>query len=237
LRQRPTRGLRVRTTINSVNLKLKRRQMRNDPVNLALEKTLSSERLAKYLAASGGDLHHALGVYERNTRLSESFYTPLQCMEICFRNQLNTQLVDKYGADWFRPGKVPLETDAVDTIKEVVSGLHQAKTPITTGAVVAELSFGFWVGLLGPRYDATIWRQALYLGFMENGKRMKRDRVHGRFNALRRFRNRIAHHEPIFLNNLANTHSEIIEATSWMCPNTAAWTLHHSRFTAVFAAP
>jgi hypothetical protein len=115
--------------------------------------------------------------------------------------------------------------------------LAQSRKAITLGAVVAELSFGFWVSLLGPRYDATLWRASLYRAFRENGARMKRDRVHGRFNALRRFRNRIAHHEPIFLNNLANTHAEIIEATNWMCSDTAAWTLHISRFAIVFAGP
>lgn len=188
------------------------------------------------MAAAGGDLNKALDLYERNARLAEAFYTPLQCMEICFRNALNDQLVTKYGADWFRPGKVAFANDAIEKIKAVIDELNSLKKPITVGAVVAELSFGFWVALIGPRYDASIWRQSLYLALMENGRRMKRDRSHGRFNRLRRFRNRIAHHEPIFLNDLANAHAEIIEAISWMCPNTAAWTLLHSRFQAVFTA-
>jgi hypothetical protein len=211
--------------------------LRTPAIDTALEKSLSTERLVKYLAASNGDPGIAITLYERNTRLSEAFYTPLQFMEICLRNKLNEQLIHHYGPDWFRPGKTPLHADAIGSITDAVGDLNQAKKPITVGAVVAELSFGFWVALLGPRYDATIWRKALYLAFMENGKRMSRARVHGRFNALRRFRNRIAHHEPIFLNNLAHTHAEIVEATAWMCPNTAAWTTFHSRFAVVFAAP
>jgi hypothetical protein len=211
--------------------------LRTAAINIELENSLSRQRLDKYLVAAGGDLDMALAQYERNTRLSESFYTPLQCMEICLRNTLDRELKTVYGADWFQNGRPPFERDAVAKILEIVTDISRTNKPITAGAIVAELSFGFWVSILGPRYDATLWRQALYKGFREHGTRMKRDRVHRRFNALRRFRNRIAHHEPIFLNNLQNTHSEIIEATSWMCAYTAAWTLHHSRFATVFAAP
>jgi hypothetical protein len=63
---------------------------------------------------------------------------------------------------------------------------------------------------------------------------VKRADVHGRFNAVRRFRNRIAHPEPIFHRDVKQTHDEIIDAIGWMCRDTAAWTEHHSRFMAVY---
>jgi hypothetical protein len=211
--------------------------MRTRAIDSVIAKGLSIERLGKYLVGAGSDLDKALALYERNTRLSESFYTPLQSMEICFRNRLHDELSTTYGADWYSNGAAPLDPDALQTIQSAVRDLGKAKKPLSPGAVVAELNFGFWVSLLGPRYDATIWRTALFRAFTENGGRMKRTRVHGRFNAMRRFRNRIAHHEPIFLNDLQARHAEIIEATSWMCPQTAAWALYNSRFPATFAAP
>ncbi len=180
--------------------------VRNGTHNPVIECSLSRERLNKYFAATGNDLNAALALYERNTRLSEAFYTPLQCMEICFRNKLDAQLTNVYGEDWFRNGKPPFAQDAIDSIQKEIVDLGKARKPITSGAIVAEMSFGFWVGLLGPRYDATLWRRSLHIAFREHGAPMRRDRVHGRFNAMRRFRNRIAHHEPIFLNNLANAH-------------------------------
>ena len=210
--------------------------MRTAATNHALEKSLSRQRLDKYLAATGGHLDDALALYERNTRLSQAFYSPLQAMEICLRNGLNDRLVVAYGSDWHQNGRAPFERDAVNNILDAVKWLSQSNTPITLGAIVAELSFGFWVGILGPRYDATLWRQALHSAFRENGSPMKRRRVHSRFNALRRFRNRIAHHEPIFLQNLPGRHDETIEATSWLCAQTAAWALHHSRFSTVYNA-
>jgi hypothetical protein len=98
---------------------------------------------------------------------------------------------------------------------------------------VAELNFGFWVGLLGPSYDATLWRQTLHKGFIASGGGQKRSVVHGRFNALRRFRNRVAHHEPIFHRPLEQLHVEIIQSINWMCRHTSRWAAHHSRFDAV----
>lgn len=211
--------------------------MRTAATDAALENSLSTERLEKYLVATGGNLHNCLTLYERNARLAESFYTPLQCMEVCFRNSLDQQMIGGYGVGWFQNGAPPFDRDALESIEKAVKSLSYNRKPITPGAIVAELSFGFWVGLLGPRYDNTLWRQALFKAFRENGAGMQRKRVHGRFNALRRFRNRIAHHEPIFLNDLPARHTEIIEATSWMCADTAAWTLYCSRFQAVYAAP
>lgn len=209
--------------------------MRTDAINLELQKSLSVERLAKYLGACGGDIHKALSLYEFNSRISEAFYTPLQSMEICLRNKLSEKLAARYGPDWFQNKQAGFFPDSCERIQNAIDELMQSRKAIFSGAVVAELGFGFWVSLLGPRYDATLWRQALYSAFKENGTRMKRDRVHGRFNALRRFRNRIAHHEPIFLNNLPAVHSEIIEATNWMCSCTASWAVFTSRFTATFA--
>lgn len=88
-------------------------------------------------------------------------------------------------------------------------------TAIVGGLLVSALGgsrcqIGFWIGLIGPR-------QTLYKSFTAKGGQ-KRSTVHRRFNALRRFRNRVAHHEPIFLRPLVQLHSEI------------DWALHHSRF-------
>lgn len=210
--------------------------MRNQAINNAIATSLSRARLDKYLQASGSDLDLAIALYERNTRLAESFYTPLQALEICFRNHINDAMAASYGADWLTNGGAPLRGGTKLSIDRAASDLRQANVPITQPALVAELSFGFWVSLLGPGYDATIWRQACYRAFTQNGKHLSRKAVHGRANALRRIRNRIAHHEPIFPGNLVGSHDEILEMIAWMCGLTAQWATHHSRFPAVFAS-
>lgn len=111
-----------------------------------------------------------------------------------------------------------------DTLKE--------QTSPTPGDVIAELKFAFWVSLLGRSYDATLWRQCLHKGF-QSGRGRRRSDVHGRLNAIRRFRNRVAHHEPIY-DKAMQMHGEIIEAIGWMCLDTQQWTIGMSRFHEVY---
>lgn len=211
--------------------------MRNPLINSAIERSLSTDRLGKYLASTGNDLDLAIGLYERNTRLAAAFYAPLQTLEICLRNHLNDHLTTTYGADWMTNGHPPLNEWALREIRDAEKGLGSAKVPVTRGAILAELHFGFWISLLAPQYDESLWRKACHRAFRNNGKGLARKRVHSRFNAIRRFRNRVAHHEPIFHADLEQTHEEILEACGWICVYTAAWARHHSRFPENWAAP
>jgi hypothetical protein len=208
--------------------------LRTDAINSSLEKTLSRSRLKKYLAICDDNLANALTEYERNTRFSEAFYTPLQCVEICLRNTIHFRMSETYGSDWMTNKHPPLLENSRSLIREALSELQKHTGWPSNDAVVSEMKFAFWVGLLGTGYDATIWRSTLFDGFSIGGRR-KRATVHGRFNVIRRFRNRIAHHEPIFQRDLIAIHAEILEAISWMCADTAAWASHVSRFPAVFA--
>jgi hypothetical protein len=149
---------------------------------------VTRERLEKYLSATGQDLDAALKLYEENTRLSEAFYTPLQSVEICLRNCLQEQLTAQYGDEWYRDSEAPLNEDSRRMIVDVIEELRKDRKRVIPGQVVAELKFAFWVGLLGPRYDAILWRRVLYKAFLAEGGK-PRSVVHGRLNAIRRFRN------------------------------------------------
>jgi hypothetical protein len=163
-----------------------------------LSQTISTPRLTKYLAARQGDVASALDLYGENTALSEAFYTSLQSLEICLRNSLDRTMQSVYGEQWLLTGAAPLQTHSANAVQEARNKLrppHDAAQ--LQDALIAELKFSFWVGLLGPAYDATIWRKCLYRSFLHGGGK-RRSEVHSRFNALRRFRNRVAHHEPVF---------------------------------------
>lgn len=177
----------------------------------------------------------ALTLYERNTRLSEAFYTPLQCLEVTLRNTIHEVMAVNYGAQWLTNNLVPLSAISLSMIQDAINILQQGGHASGADDIVAELKFAFWVGLLGPGYDQTIWRSALHRGFRVGGARKRKD-VHNRLNAIRRLRNRIAHHEPIYQRNVASDHAEIIDTIGWMCADTSAWALHHSRVPAVLAA-
>lgn len=208
--------------------------MRTDAINASLVKTLSLSRLRKYLAVCGDDLPAALSIYERNARLSEAFYIPLQCVEICLRNTIHFQMAEVYGSDWMTNGGPPLSPASKAMVGEALAELQKEVDWPSNDAIVSELKYAFWVGLLGPGYDDTLWRKTLYAGFAV-GRRRGRSAVHHRFNAIRRFRNRIAHHEPIFQRDLPKLHAEIIEGIGWMCADTSLWTAHVSRLLIVHA--
>jgi Abi-like protein len=200
--------------------------MRDARTNAALERSFSRERLGKYLTIAAGDLDRAIGLYEHNMRLSEAFYVPLQSLEVCLRNHLNNHLADRFGENWLTdPTAAPLEPFGRRLIAEAQNEIAGLAAP---GKIVAEVKFAFWVGLVAQRYDATIWRFAAFRAFTARGGQ-KRKIVHGRLNAIRRFRNRVAHHEPIFQADPARMHNEILEAIGWICPQTEAWSRANSR--------
>lgn len=211
--------------------------MRTLTINPVLERALSAPRLGRYMADSGGLLDAALSLYERNARMSEAFYRPLQSLEVCLRNRLHERLTTQYGTNWFKNGGPQFHASDEDRLKEAMASLRRDGLPITPGAVVAELNFGFWVSILARRYDNTIWRSTLAPAFAEDGKRMGRQRVHNRMDAIRNFRNRVFHHEPIYHLNPAQMHDDIIAAIGWMCVDSSAWALHHSRAPYVLANP
>jgi hypothetical protein len=74
------------------------------------------------------------------------------------------------------------------------------KTP-SDGQTIAELSFGFWRFLLANRYGTTLWPN-LAGGFPHAPDRA-RTTVEGPIGRLHDFRNRLAHHEPVWNKELA----------------------------------
>jgi len=195
--------------------------VRTDQINSSLEVSISRARLHKYLENQGHDLDLAIGLYERNMRLSAAFYPELQALEVCLRNKLHDQMRTTYGAAWLRGSGTPLEASATAAIEDAWNELSKPDSEKTSGDIIAELKFSFWVGMLATKYDETLWRQACHKAFPNFKGR--RSVVHGRLNAIRRFRNRVAHHEPIFHKDLQRIHSEVIEAIGWMCRDTQKW--------------
>ncbi len=98
--------------------------------------------------------------------------------------------------------------------------------------MVAELSFGFWTGLTGPKY-ADLWRNQLVKTFSH--RPVQRAEVQTRLNSIRKLRNRVAHHEPILSRPLQKDMNQIFDTISWMSPVTARWVRSNSSFEERFA--
>ena len=88
------------------------------------------------------------------------------------------------------------------------------------GRIVAELPFGFWRYLLASHYDRTLWK-SVFLGVFRDQSRRKP--VYYRLTRLHELRNRIAHHEPIHAEQLAQRHDELLTVLDWMNPAYRSW--------------
>jgi hypothetical protein len=98
---------------------------------------------------------------------------------------------------------------------------ERGKTP-TSGRMTAELSFGFWTKMFLPKYQETLWAE-LHLHFPDLPRELSQADFFKRCEEVRELRNRISHHEPIFMRDLSADYSKGLQLLSWMGPAKAAW--------------
>ena len=180
---------------------------------------LSQERLGSYLVLADNNLREAIRLYERNTSLSEALYGLLQGLEVALRNAMHYALsLGLAREDWYN--SVTWQVAQQEQIDNAKDGLQKKAKPIVPGGMVAELTFGFWVGLTGPKYSVDLWERHLYKAF-PNAK-LGRKQLNKRLE-IRLLRNRVAHHEPILSRDLEKDAERILETIGWISKDTERW--------------
>jgi abortive infection bacteriophage resistance protein len=192
---------------------------------VSAERTITKERLTRYLKATGHDLPRALQLYEHNVALSEALYGLLHGLEVAIRNVVHHTLAAGYRTPaWYdRAPLTPYWKDQVDDAK------RRAGAGATPGKIIAELTFGFWVELLSKRNKNHLWiGRGLKNAFPNTN--LDRSDIHDRLKTVQLLRNRIAHHEPVLTSNerLYAGHNfitipELLECVEWVCAATAHW--------------
>ncbi|NQY43460.1 MAG: Abi family protein [Simkaniaceae bacterium] len=181
---------------------------------------ISSERMSTYMEAASNNKEKALNLYNKNTKTSELFYTPLQGFEVLLRNTVYTAISEIYGENWLFEDRFPFEYIQKKMINNV---LDKKITVHSSPKLIAELSFGFWTSLFGRKYEE-IWRHNLRKIFKGHVKPLTRKEIFTRLNEIRELRNRIAHHEPIiFKRDKFEDLKTILEMAGYICPVTAEW--------------
>ena len=214
-----------------------------------LESTLSPERLGTYArAAPGEDREQAVRLYIWNVALSAAFYGVLQGLEVTLRNAMHNRLSASYGPAWYENPRTGLDDGGVRRVVRLKMHLEQSgRQYVTAAQMVAGLSFGFWVSLLGnggriaelnrrANYEMTLWRPALRSAF-PHVRSLNRKQAHAALDGLRILRNRIAHHEPIFNRDHMDDYRLALEVTGWISPATREWLDRHNRVRAILDAP
>lgn len=182
-----------------------------------LRQALSAGRMQSYQRDGASDIQ-ALSRYLWNISLGESLYPALGFIEITLRNSIHDAARHEFGDDfWFRSLLVGYEKSVIERMDAHLSG---SRAQVLPGDFVSNLTFGFWVNLLSNRYEAVLWPRLLQPVFPHIQPRFRTLRnISRRFNSIRRLRNRVFHHEPIWnLPDLPQQHAGILEAIGWISP-------------------
>lgn len=204
-----------------------------------LRGTVTDARLTRYMNTCSNDQAKAIDLYYWNAKLGESFHVALQTWEIALRNRLNVFLLAKIGNNWpFEDRSLrKLHERERNKVRAAVTRQKYARKgqTVPVGAVVADLSAGFWVSLLSKRYDLPfVWRKNLDSVFPNDN--LERFEVSEICNKLLDLRNRVAHHEPVFHLPLEARREEIDRLLAAMCPASHALTNASCPFATTWAA-
>jgi len=193
-----------------------------------LEAVLSPPRFGTYLREVGGDRQRAMDLYCWNTKISSAFYVMLQFCELSIRNGAVEATEAVFGANWH------LNRGFIYTLPVPKRGYQPrddltecARRLPTSGKVVAELKFAFWRHLFVKGQQARIWDPQLAGAFPGYDQTLTlgqaRASLFDDIDEVRKFRNRIAHHEPVFARNLDEDYRRIRRIIEWRRPGAAVW--------------
>ncbi|NQW89985.1 hypothetical protein HQQ88_06715 [Curtobacterium sp. VKM Ac-2861] len=215
-----------------------------DPATLPeLPRLLSAPRFDRYAARYGGRADLGSRLYAWNCEIAAAFWGPVGCLEVFVRNALHDQLRRSRRDDWWNDPTVRLlererraVTDATRTL------VRRGVSDPEPDQIVAATSFGFWVGLTDagvPRdplwsYETTLWQPRLVHAFPRLGQ-VRRKQLHRRLDDVRRFRNRLAHHEPVHAAPLERIRDDIVAIAGYVDHDAAAFIAGAQRIDAVIA--
>ena len=193
-----------------------------------LTRLLHTDRLATYVRACHGDNSQALRLYSWNVEIASAFWGSFNVLEVTLRNAIHAELSNLAGRDDWWNTPIGLHQFEQRRIHDATSAAHRARgTAILPGHVVAELSLGFWIGLLANKYHQRLWAPTLHTAFPHLAG--PRRELHRKQESLRKLRNRIAHHEPIVSRDLAADHDRLLDVLGAISPIAVDWVKQNSR--------
>ena len=186
-----------------------------------IEGILHTERIDAY-RRDGADPTITLARYLLNMALSESLYPALQFAEIALRNAVHRELSARCATDaWYDSPLARLTPWQQDQVTEAKDTLRKHRKPVTSGRIVAELTFGFWTGFFNNCHARTgigshLAKHAFPYAPAPEQYQAKLDK---RWQDIRDLRNRVFHQERILhWKDLDARHQAILEIIAWMSP-------------------
>lgn len=191
------------------------------------KRTISESRLSSFKLTETDTQDVLCRRYIDNIRLSESLYPSLSLLEVALRNAIDFAIETLIKQNWLFE-----EVKAQNLLKQNdYSKLLEANNTIiknygeanrTKGKLISELNFGFWIFLCSTKYNPILWTKknffmTVFPNYPKNKKQSIAD-ISSKLQKIRKLRNRIFHHEPIYkqYKTLIDRYNEIIEILSYL---------------------
>ena len=190
---------------------------------------LSTARFAPFLNEAEGDYAKALEIYDWHAELGAASFETIHYFEVVVRNAIDGVLGEGQPQEPLKETwLLDFDTLRPDGIKQVIVAIERLGRgkPISRGGVIAGVPFGFWAGLFGKHYE-DLWRERLRFAF-SHGSATRKD-VSGSMSRIRRFRNRVAHHDCLLGQDVAARAEEMLRIVAWIDPGAGAWLAARSR--------
>jgi hypothetical protein len=204
----------------------------------AIETTLQTERILRYLPAANMDTVGAFRLYLWNCALCEAFYISLHFSEIVCRNAIHKRLVERCGNKWFE-NQTFLGILDNGFNREVLAAIdgerRQHGARLTSHHIVSALNFAFWEHLMTKRFERLLWRQGILGSFPNAPTGIGREDIRRLIETVRRWRNRIAHHRAIFDKGPSKKHQDALLLIQWACRETGEWVAASSKVPSAIA--
>lgn len=164
---------------------------------------LSPARLNKYAYACNNDKAKTLRLYQNNIKLCQRLYGVIGMFEIMLRNAINAHYIKQFNdTDWIihqtNPGGL-LEQEATQI--QQLEHTYKKSGFYSNDKMVASFTLGFWTYMFTKR-NYRIGNKTLLRIFPQKAHGLNQSDIYKELTAIREFRNRIAHHEPVCFNSL-----------------------------------
>lgn len=209
---------------------------------------LSSQRIDRYLIATGNQKTRAVRLYKANLKIAQSFHPLLGALEVTLRNRINTILVAHFSdPDWIinqktgfmadpslthidrRTGRRVTNDFLKSSVEKSERRFRRLRVPITSGKIIADQSLGFWTDLFEVHHYRLLLGRPIQVFYNLPSGHGRSDAC-DKLNKIRQFRNRINHNEPICFNGavidltyVEEVYDAIMKILTWIDPELIKW--------------
>ena len=203
-----------------------------------IKSTLSEIRLSSYDKVVQNE-QQALELYWWNVEVSSAFWTLIQVCEVTVRNAVSAAITMRHGNRWAWENSFIWTLTSSSKRYNVRAELEKAKIGANDiNNVIPKLNLIFWQKMFISAHDNQIWQpfiKQIFVNATDIEACKLRAEIHDDLEFIRRLRNRVAHHEPIFNQNLEKTYNIIIKIISYRCIDTANWLMENQQVTHLLA--